>query len=549
MKSKTTNLHSIKLINDITLLSSEDSLPKSVELKEIHLNYPKEWFSPVKISPFFNTIEKETVDWMHSLGLIPSEEIRKHIIAMDPRHYAGYSLPLSSYEHALLYCKYITMWLLWDDNIVEKSDTFNSDISEPLLALAGENISDVKKPYVLAFKHIGDEYERLGATRSWRVRFANKMEEWARNAIIEEDVRQSNLERSFDEAVRLRSITVGIRPNSLPLEMSVGFELPQEIYNNPVYLEILEQVAIICCIINDLVGVPKDLRNNQINSNLVLFNMTKFQVHLEQAYKNIIEYHDRAILKLDSLSNQLLQNCKESHKERLKEIIYNLRYMDTGFGFWHQDCIRYQNLLPVIGNRAFRIKIHEDNKISDLIYNSVVTVDKEGREIGLIEKKIAHLGEGFLHKAFSVILFTKDMKVLIQKRSALKSLWPNFWSGTCCSHPRFNESFNESIFRRLNEELGISVQGIKLLYSFQYHATYENSGSENELCSVFIGVLDGNYSVNINKDEVSEIKEIEFNSLYEKAITHPNYYTPWFVKQIIKLHDEFMHTINEITNK
>lgn len=43
---------------------------------------------------------------------------------MEPRHYAGNTHSMAAYEHALMYCKYITMWLLWDDDCVEKLSGF-----------------------------------------------------------------------------------------------------------------------------------------------------------------------------------------------------------------------------------------------------------------------------------------------------------------------------------------------------------------------------------------------------------------------------------------
>ncbi len=349
---------------DVTVYSSEEPLPEEVKTCVLAVSYPKYWFAPVALSPFATTIEEETIEWMDSLGLVKSKERRSHIRAMEPRHYAGYSHSMASYEHALMYCKYITMWLLWDDECVEVATDY-SEVAEPLMALAGEDVPAARKndPYVLAFKHIGDEYERLGASREWRIRFAASMSEWAKHAVEEEIVRRKGSDgisgRNFSEAIKLRAVTVGIRPNSLPLERAVGIEVPQEIHTDPDYKALVDQAARVCCIVNDLVGVPKDIKNKQKESNLILYHQMCSGGSLNDSYAAILEIHDKAVKTYDELAAKLLARTPSVFRERMNTFFDHLRYMDSGFGFWHRDCIRYQRFIAAEENRAFRIQIAE----------------------------------------------------------------------------------------------------------------------------------------------------------------------------------------------
>jgi hypothetical protein len=238
-------------------------------------------------------------------------------------------------------------------------------IDPPLRALAGEDVSadDANDPYVTAFQHIGDEYERLGATREWRSRFAASMREWARHAVEEEIVRRKGGKdqpnRSFSEAIKLRSVTVGIRPNSLPLERAVGIEVPTEIHTDPDFKALIDQAARICCIVNDLVGVPKDIENNQKKSNLVSYHRMYFRTSLLDSYTAILNLHDQAVRAYDDLAAKLLLKVAPNFHERLSTFFDHLRYMDSGFGKWHRDCIRYQQLVAVENKLAFRISITE----------------------------------------------------------------------------------------------------------------------------------------------------------------------------------------------
>src|SRR4029077_7014586 len=87
----------------------------------------------------------------------------------------------------------------------------------------------------------------------------------------------------------------------------------------------------------------------------------------------------------------------------------------------------------------------------------VVLCDAAGRPHGTAEIVAAHSGEGQLHLAFSVFVFTPDRRsLLIQQRSREKRLWPLAWANTCCSHPRPGETAVEAGQRRLGEEMGFT---------------------------------------------------------------------------------------------
>ena len=236
---------------------------------QMQLRYPSAWFAPVALSAFAQTIGKCTIEWLDELGLLKDAATRDHVLAMEPHHYAGYSHSMASYDHALLYSKYITLWLLWDDQVVERANHIQ-DAMRPLHALGG-GTCDWSDPFCVGFRQIGDGYVLHGATSEWRWRFSNVMLEWAQHAVAEEMMRReamhSTPQMAFTEALRQRSFTVGIRPNSIPLERAAGFELPAFVYSSAIYARLMDAAARICCLVNDLVGIRKDIANGQISSN------------------------------------------------------------------------------------------------------------------------------------------------------------------------------------------------------------------------------------------------------------------------------------------
>jgi isopentenyl-diphosphate delta-isomerase len=69
-----------------------------------------------------------------------------------------------------------------------------------------------------------------------------------------------------------------------------------------------------------------------------------------------------------------------------------------------------------------------------------ILVDEQDSIIGSANKYNSHKftpeqPQGLLHRAFSVFLFNKDNKLLLQQRALSKITFPGVWTNTCCSHP------------------------------------------------------------------------------------------------------------------
>ena len=156
---------------------------------------------------------------------------------------------------------------------------------------------------------------------------------------------------------------------------------------------------------------------------------------------------------------------------------------------------------------------------------ALILVDANDTPTGYLPKAACHDGDGVLHRAFSVFLFNEAGQLLIQKRAAEKRLWPGYWSNSCCSHPRRNETLAEATARRLEEELGVA-SNLEFLFKFQYHARFGDLGSEHELCSVFVGSCDRDPIV--NRREISAWEWIDRTELSRRLNRDSDSFTPWF---------------------
>ncbi len=155
----------------------------------------------------------------------------------------------------------------------------------------------------------------------------------------------------------------------------------------------------------------------------------------------------------------------------------------------------------------------------------LILVDSNDREMGTASKSACHDGDGVLHRAFSLFVFNCDGALLIHKRHPSKRLWPNFWSNSCCSHPRTGEDVDVAIHRRLEQELGLAAR-LHYIYKFEYSAPFGEAGTEHELCWVYAGTTTAQPV--INATEIAEWRWIAPDALDLELAHAPQRFTPWF---------------------
>ena len=192
-----------------------------------------------------------------------------------------------------------------------------------------------------------------------------------------------------------------------------------------------------------------------------------------------------------------------------------------------------------------RNAMHHDPTQLSLLDEKCILVDAEDREIGTDTKKNCHLltniNSGMLHRAFSVFLFDRSNKMLLQQRSATKITYPEHWTNSCCSHPLYIDSERESqvgirkaAIRRLNYELGIEksqlkVNDIHYITRIQYRADnmpHDGVFGEHEIDYCLI--VKGTFELKPNSNEVKAVKFVNEYELKEMIEDSSFLLTPWF---------------------
>jgi len=165
------------------------------------------------------------------------------------------------------------------------------------------------------------------------------------------------------------------------------------------------------------------------------------------------------------------------------------------------------------------------DKVVSYDSENLILVDEDDNEIGSMKKADCHDGDGVLHRAFSLFIFNDRGELLLQQRGAGKRLWPMYWSNSCCSHPRLGEDMTTATGRRLAEELDIEAE-LEFVYKFTYQARFDDTGSENELCWVFLGKCAD--TPNPNDTEIAEARFVSVDDLEAELASQPERFTPWF---------------------
>lgn len=171
----------------------------------------------------------------------------------------------------------------------------------------------------------------------------------------------------------------------------------------------------------------------------------------------------------------------------------------------------------------------------------VILVDENDVMVGTEEKLKAHQ-EGKLHRAFSIFVINSKNEILLQKRASNKYHSPGLWTNTCCSHPVPGENLEDSVHRRLWEEMGFDCP-LHWSFSFIYKAEFDNGLTEHEFDHVYLGTFDSQPKP--DRLEVEDWKWMDLDSLVLDIKTNNHLYTFWFAY----IYERFYNKIIELSSQ
>jgi isopentenyl-diphosphate Delta-isomerase len=120
----------------------------------------------------------------------------------------------------------------------------------------------------------------------------------------------------------------------------------------------------------------------------------------------------------------------------------------------------------------------DPNELFDLI-------DEHDRVIGTVRRGEAHADPALRHRSVQVLVFASDGRVLLQRRSARKDLFPGFYCASASGHVAAGEDYTATAHREVQEELGVALPLIGAGKRWVY------SPSETEMTALYLARADG----------------------------------------------------------
>ena len=134
-------------------------------------------------------------------------------------------------------------------------------------------------------------------------------------------------------------------------------------------------------------------------------------------------------------------------------------------------------------------------------------------------------------------MFNGDNELLLQQRSPTKPLWPNYWSNTCCSHPRRGEAM-ERPCRAGSCRSSASTARSNFSTSSSTRRSIGAVGAEHEFCWVYYGRYDGAVDVNVN--EIADWRFVGVEALERELEVAPETFTPWFKMEWVHIRANYL---------
>ncbi len=135
--------------------------------------------------------------------------------------------------------------------------------------------------------------------------------------------------------------------------------------------------------------------------------------------------------------------------------------------------------------------------------------DRERKLTGKTHKRGASFAEGEYHLVVHMAIFTRDGRMLIQKRAATKSTWPSMWDISAGGAVLAGESSAEGAHRELLEELGID-------YDFTKHRPHLTLSHNLAFSDIYIIEMDVDINtLSLQPSEVCDVKLATVNEIIE----------------------------------
>ncbi|MBI5619514.1 NUDIX domain-containing protein, partial [Candidatus Gottesmanbacteria bacterium] len=146
-------------------------------------------------------------------------------------------------------------------------------------------------------------------------------------------------------------------------------------------------------------------------------------------------------------------------------------------------------------------------------------VDEKDRIIGYKTRYECHHTPHLIHRTIGILLFDKQGRLLLQKRSSTKDMGAGLWGISTGGHVLKDESYEEASRRELLEELGVGAE-------LEEIGTYcIETKTETEMSRIYKGASDGPFR--LHPHEVDRVEWVDPKELSRRLLARDIKLTDW----------------------
>ncbi len=156
---------------------------------------------------------------------------------------------------------------------------------------------------------------------------------------------------------------------------------------------------------------------------------------------------------------------------------------------------------------------------------------KTGQPTGDIAPKVQVHQKGLYHNTAHIWFYTADGDILLQQRSATKTICPLLWDVSVAGHVDAGETVRQAAVREIREEIGahISETELQKIGVFQCFNSYPNGLLDNEFHHTFIAKTKVKIEDFLPQEtEVEALKYVSIAQFHDilKSIGKNNHFVP-----------------------
>ncbi|KAG1813656.1 terpenoid synthase [Suillus subaureus] len=263
-----------------------DTRPRVIYLPDTMTNWP--W--PRAMNPHFEVVKAE-VDASFREFKALSAESQEAFDKCDSARLAALSYPNVSREHLRIACEFINVLIIVD----EYTDVENAAVAEAMVDIVIDALHNPHKTRPEGECILGEIVRQFWAraiqttTLPFQRHFIYSYTAYLRAVVVEALDRDEAHCRSIGDYIKLRRDTCATKPVIAIYEM--GMDLPDEVFYHPIIVKLVECIAELMLIDNDMISYNREQATGDANHNLITIVMVELGLDRSGAMAWAARYH------------------------------------------------------------------------------------------------------------------------------------------------------------------------------------------------------------------------------------------------------------------